>query len=188
MDDLILDRLSHGDKTALEEIYRKYREPFIHFALKYHPDKDEICDMYQDIIISLYEKSLRGKLVLSTGSLKTYLFSMGKFMIFNRYKKSSLIESINHMPIDHHFKGISDTLYCEDEKDPKIIEIERAIRSLGTKCKELLRLFYYEEKKMIEIKEILNYNHTDVVKSQKSRCLKSLKEAIAKRQEQHANS
>jgi RNA polymerase sigma factor (sigma-70 family) len=182
MDNLILQRLTHGDKTALEEIYRKNRESFINFALKYHPDKEDILDVYQDVIIALYEKSLRGSLILTTGNLKTYLFSMGKFMIFNRFKEISNIESINETNIDHHLLAVTENLYSKDQKDPKIIQIEKALQSMGPKCQNLLRLFYYEEKKMIEIQEILKYNHTDVVKSQKSRCLKSLKEAIAKSQ------
>jgi DNA-directed RNA polymerase specialized sigma subunit len=41
-----------------------------------------------------------------------------------------------------------------------------------------LQLFYYEEKKLDEIQEQLGYTSKDVLKSQKSRCLKQLKELI----------
>ena len=37
---------------------------------------------------------------------------------------------------------------------------------------------YFEEKKLDEIQTILNYSNKDVLKAQKSRCLKHLKELI----------
>lgn len=178
MDNNLLDRLSLGDNTALEEIYRKYRAPFIQFALKYHTDKNQICDIYQDVIIALYEKSMKQKLQLSSGSLKTYLFSMGKFMLFTRLKKNSNTDFIDIENDQDLFEGLVESFEFIDEKDPQVILLENALESLGKKCQELLRLFYYEEKKIAEIQVLLAYNHTDVVKSQKSRCLKSLRESI----------
>jgi len=49
---------------------------------------------------------------------------------------------------------------------------------LGKQCQELLNLFYYRG---FTIKDILahsNYNSENVIKSAKSRCLKTLKERI----------
>lgn len=178
MDRNLLERLSLGDKSALEEIYRKYRDPFIQFAYKYHADKDQICDIYQDVIIALYEKSLKKRLILTNGSLKTYLFSMGKFMLFTRLKKNANTEFLDHEKEQDRLEGLFDQSEFIDEKDPLIILLERTIGSLGKKCQELLRLFYYEEKKIAEIQVLLNYNHSDVVKSQKSRCLKTLREGL----------
>ncbi|MFD2037366.1 RNA polymerase sigma factor [Belliella marina] len=178
MDNNLLERLSFGDKIALEEIYRKYRDPFIQFAMKYHSDRNQVCDLYQDVIIALYEKSIKQKLQLSSGSLKTYLFSMGKFMLFTRLKKNATTDYIDSEKDRDLFESLVESYEFIDEKDPQIILLERTIDTLGKKCQELLRLFYYEEKKISEIQEILSYNHTDVVKSQKSRCLKSLRESI----------
>jgi RNA polymerase sigma factor (sigma-70 family) len=178
MDNDVLERLSFGDRKALEEIYKKYRGPFIQFALKYHHDRDQICDIYQDVIIALFEKCLKQKLQLSRGSLKTYLFSMGKFMLFTRLKKNAntkFMDSDGAHGLEEEMMEPFEFLY---EKDPAVLLLENALQALGKKCQELLRLFYYEEKKMAEIQVLLGYNHTDVVKSQKSRCMKSLREVI----------
>ena len=79
------------------------------------------------------------------------------------------------------------------QKDTKIIDtieietealtsqqrlLEKHFKTLGKQCKELLTLFYYRG---FTIKEILNkgdYNNENVVKSAKSRCMKTLKERI----------
>ena len=178
MDENLLERMAVGDKTALEEIYRKYREPFIQFAYKYHADKDQLCDIYQDAIIALYEKSLKKKLILSSGSLKTYLFSMGKFMLFTRLKKNANTEFLDSEKNHDLFDGLLEHFEFIVEKDPLVLLLEQSIDSLGMRCRELLRLFYYEDKKISEIQVLLNYNHSDVVKSQKSRCLKNLRESL----------
>ena len=62
----------------------------------------------------------------------------------------------------------------ESNSDEKKLEL--AFSALGDKCKAVLKLFYYQDYTIEEITKILGYNSKDVVKSQKSRCLKSLKE------------
>lgn len=68
--------------------------------------------------------------------------------------------------------------YGMDLEDEKAILLQTAYRKLGQKCREVLRLFYYEGKKLDEIQQTLRYDSKDTVKSQKSRCLKQLKEIV----------
>lgn len=178
MDNFLLERLQSGDKKALAEVYSMHRSSFIQFALKYHRDEALIYDIYQDAVIALYEKALMGKLQLETCHLKTYLFSIGKFMLFTKLKKNSKMEFLedDQQVLDQYEEESLTSFFYEP--DPQVKILENNIAKLGSKCQELLRLFYYEEKKIHEIKEIMGYNHNDVVKSQKSRCMKSLKDAM----------
>ena len=66
----------------------------------------------------------------------------------------------------------------DDDNDSQMRVIKDAFKKLGQQCQNVLRLFYYEEKKLDEIQSILNYTNKDVLKAQKSRCLKQLKELI----------
>ena len=45
-------------------------------------------------------------------------------------------------------------------------------------CQKILELFYYQEKKLGDIVNALGYDNKDVVKSQKSRCIKQLRKLI----------
>ena len=49
---------------------------------------------------------------------------------------------------------------------------------LGSHCQKILELFYYQEKKLGDIVNALGYDNKDVVKSQKSRCIKQLRKLI----------
>ena len=53
---------------------------------------------------------------------------------------------------------------------------------LGKRCKEILKLFYYEGYTLDEIINILKYSDKNVLKSQKSRCMRQLKEWIKEEQ------
>ena len=54
---------------------------------------------------------------------------------------------------------------------------------LGDRCKSVLNLFYYQGYNLDEIREILNYSNKKVLKSQKSRCIKQLKNLLNKHYE-----
>jgi RNA polymerase sigma-70 factor (ECF subfamily) len=55
---------------------------------------------------------------------------------------------------------------------------------LGDRCKSILNLFYYQGYNLDEIRDILNYSNKKVLKSQKSRCIKQLKDLINKHYEE----
>ncbi|WP_396177320.1 RNA polymerase sigma factor [Flavobacterium sp.] len=66
--------------------------------------------------------------------------------------------------------------YSEEETNLQIEMLQNGFKKLGEQCRKVLHLFYYEEKKLDEIQSLLGYTNKDVLKSQKSRCLKQLKE------------
>ena len=90
---------------------------------------------------------------------------------FNKCMDSPLLLT----PVKH--KGIDLCVsYDEEKEDTEIKLLQTAFENLGEQCKKVIQLFYYEEKKLDEILTILNYTNKDVLKSQKSRCMKQLKD------------
>src|SRR5690606_27383478 len=70
-----------------------------------------------------------------------------------------------------------------DIKKPKQLVLKKAFGSLGEQFKKLLELYYYEGLTIDEIQNYLGYSSKDVLKSQKTRCLKQLKEFVEKNYE-----
>ncbi|MBQ4818833.1 sigma-70 family RNA polymerase sigma factor [Aquimarina sp. MMG016] len=169
--------LKKGDNRSLEKIYTEYRISFLQFAKKYNLDDDSLIDVYQDAFIALREHAIEGKLNHLKSSVKTYLFSIGKYMIYDRLRKKNNTVSYE----DHSdFKDMSDTpeIFEEPELTPEQQLLRKHFSALGKRCQEMLTLFYYRGLTIDEITETLGYENKNVVKSQKSRCLKSLKELI----------
>lgn len=164
-------KLKIGDERILMEIYLANKTPFFLFAARYQLANDDVLDTYQDAIIALYENAKKGKIDDLKSSLQTYLFAIGKFMIFKKLKAQKELIAIDD--------NISDNFeWIEIEENNQVNLLTTAIKKLGEQCQNVLRLFYYEEKKLDEIQSILNYSNKDVLKAQKSRCLKQLKDLI----------
>lgn len=164
--------LKNGNQKEISVIYTHNRDSFIRFASRYPIDNEDIIDIYQDAFVALYENAKKGLLDNLQSSINTYLLGIGKYMIYRKLKndkKMGFDEA--QLPDDLNWD-----FFEEEQGSAEIQLLQKAWGRLGEKCKKILTLFYYEEKKMDEIMEMLKYANKDVLKSQKSRCLKQLKE------------
>lgn len=176
----ILIALKNDDKSVLKSVYLEHKAAFIGFAKTYNIDNEDALDIYQDAIIALRENALKGHLDNLKSGLKTYLFSIGKYMFYKRLKEKNklhLTDSINEKN-DTYELIIKDIDYNFSTRQR---QLQTAFNSLGEQCKTILNLFYLRGFTLDEIAEELNYNNKDVAKSQKSRCLKSLKNNFPKK-------
>jgi len=172
--------LKNSDKEALKNLYLENRNSFIGFARKFNVSENDILDAYQDAIIALTEKAHRGEIDNLKCSVKTYLFGIGKYMLFEKARKNK--KRIVDFPREkeaYNFQEITSNFFDEEPNKFELL-LQKGFASLGKKCKEVLRLFYYRGFTIDEISEKLNYKDKNVVKSQKSRCIKQLKEKIKK--------
>lgn len=171
-----IERVKSGDQKALDEIYNKYKKEFLEFATRYSINTEDATDVYQDSIIVLYENIITGKLTALTSSVKTYVFAVGKHKIFDRMKIKAKAEDFSEY----------EWLLNEEEGDGFMLEerelelVTEAYRKLGARCRDVLKLFYYENHSIDEIKNKLGYTSKDVVKSQKSRCIKQIRQIVMK--------
>ncbi|GAA0872896.1 hypothetical protein GCM10009117_20430 [Gangjinia marincola] len=170
-----LEALKKGDEEALQEIYISNREPFINYALKFNLDRDEILDVYQDAIIALQENIVSGKLSSLSSSIKTYLFGIGKYKIYEKIRKQSKLTLVEENTLKEEEYDLD---LHEDAPSEQQILLKEGFSMLGDRCKRILELFYYRGYTIDEIRVSENYENNNTVKSQKSRCLKSLRQAV----------
>ncbi len=168
----LIDLLKKNDEKAIKDFYNENKNGFILFAKRYNLDQDDVVDVYQDAIITLIENAKKGKIDNLQSSITTYFFSIGKFMIFQKLKKEKRTFSTDDFS---NLEYIEED-YNEDENNLQVALLQKGLDKLGEQCRKVLQLFYYEEKKLDEIQVELGYSNKDVLKSQKSRCLKQLKD------------
>lgn len=174
----LIQLLKEADKDVLKRLYLEYRSAFISFAQKLFPNSNDILDTYQDAIIVLQEKAIKGDLDELRCTLKTYLFGIGKYMLYEKVRKQKKLVSpmkLEQEDYDYHDIAID---FLQDQPNKMQQQLQRAFATLGKKCKEVLTLFYYRGYTIDEICTALNYENKNVVKSQKSRCLKQLKDKV----------
>ena len=175
-----LEDLRKGSDAVLKKVYEENREKFLNYAKRYNLSEDENIDLYQDAYIIFYDNVMSGKIERFTSSVSTYLFAIGKYLIFDQIRKNKKTVGSNY---DLSRVGDKDLPLDSIEMERAELTTEQLLlrkhfSSLGSKCKELLTLFYYRGYSIHEIMAHENYNSENVVKAAKSRCMKTLRDRI----------
>ena len=169
------DRLRSDDKKALETIYVAYKNEFLNYAKKYGLDADHATDVYQDAIIAMRHNFVSSHLVLTSSSIKTYLFGIGKFKILKKLKEANTFLHVETEGED--YAEISIEAPSPSERS---VALSKYLDTISESCKKVLELFYYRNLTVEEIVQITDYKDGNTVRSHKSRCLKRLKSLFNK--------
>jgi RNA polymerase sigma factor (sigma-70 family) len=164
----LIEQIRTEGNRPLESVYHDHRTEFIQWARhQYRIDEDDAIEIFQQTVIALYENITQGKLMELTSSLKTYLFSIGKnkIMELKRYQERQVKADGLDLPE-------SET----PDQDHLHQAVKKSLDQLGEPCRSLLIDFYYNGTSMLKLAEIYGYRNEDTAKSQKYRCLKSLRE------------
>ncbi len=180
-ENITIEDLKKGSDLLFKRIYEDNRDKFLNFARKYNLPQDDTIDVYQDAYIIFYNNVMQGKVEEFTSSISTYLFSIGKYLIFDKMKKNN--KTINpdfDLSLIRERDELVDASFDLDPNDltTEQILLKKYFGTLGSKCQELLTLFYYRGYTIKDIIETSEYTSENVVKSAKSRCMKTLKERI----------
>lgn len=180
-DEQLIAQLKKRDRNALKTVYIGYRTEFLKFMSRYNADNGVLEDIFQDALIVLYENAQAGKLDALKSTVKTYLFGIGKFMLFKHFRKAKREVSTEETYIfDRYEQTVIEDVYEDDGLSDYQAKLVANFKKLGEKCREILELFYLKGMKLDEITDVQGYESKDVAKSQKSRCLRSLRKLIGK--------
>lgn len=166
-------RLREDDKSALEYIYKSYKSEFINFSQRYKLNIEDALDIYQDAIIAMYQNFVMQHLELNTSSIKTYLFGIGKYKIFNVLKERS-----KYLQVVKEQNDYDEIKLEENEFNLYQKQLSNLLSNISESCRDLLKLYYYRNLTINEIVEQTNYKDANTVKSHKSRCMKRLKSLV----------
>lgn len=176
MDKDALKDLQSNDRLKLNGVYNQYRAEFLNFGKRYNLDHDALADVYQVAFLALRKRAVQGKLEHIECSMKTYLFGIGKFKIYDALKVRKREVSYE---TQLHVAG-EEISEIEIDDEPRLTEkqilLQKYLKELGEKCQQVLTMFYYRGLNIKEIAEQAGYNNENVVKAQKSRCLKTLRQ------------
>ncbi|MFO7617501.1 MAG: sigma-70 family RNA polymerase sigma factor [Bacteroidales bacterium] len=173
-DNRVIEEIRAGNREALENIYTMYRKGFIQWTVNtWRITQDEAVDLYQQSILAMYENIASGRLASISGTIRTYLFAIGKNKVheLQRYHGRILLSE--------------DPWTGAREEDPgadpgnreRLIALSRAcLDKLGEPCREILESFYYCRKSLDQIARSMGYKNEQTAKNQKYKCLLRLRE------------
>ena len=171
-DEQIIQELKAGKYTsAIKALYKHY--PTVRaLILKNSGSKQDAEDVYQEALIILFRKVKQADFQL-TSSLSTFLIGICRFQwmgeLRKRNKSAGDFESELSSVESEEF-----SLLIEEES--KFKTAEKALLEIGDKCRDLLRLFYFEKLDFKTIASKIGLPNEKVAKAQKYRCLEKARE------------
>jgi RNA polymerase sigma factor (sigma-70 family) len=166
----LIELISKSDSSAFSFLYKMYYNMVRNLVEKNAGSSDDASDLFQEVLIILYEKIRDNKLRL-TCSMKTYIYSVAR----NQWLKN-LKARKQHTT----FNNFENYIAIEEESEVSTpLELGNLLNAIGDACRKLLVLFYYRKMSMEQIGVELNYSNADSVKNQKYKCIQRLKKIVA---------
>lgn len=175
-----VDALKHDDNNRIKHLYALYRDEFFGFSKKYKIAAIDCADIYQEAFLSIRKHAISGKLYEVNSSFKTYLFGIGKNLIYNKLKDYASRQNYDaslHKQEEDYEEIVLDQNNSMTEEQALL---RTYFQQLGKSCQQMLTLSFYRGLTNEEIATLEGYESESVVRSQKSRCLKTLKNLIKK--------
>lgn len=182
-DDIFFKSLRNGQNDPLGEFYKSYRDEFVTWIMNHLGlNIDDAKDVFSDAIIILYEKVASGTLRHEdmSAKLKTYFFSVGRFTGLDKLKSRQRKQRILN-EFARHVDQEDDPWLLEDQNEEfreKLSMVQNAMSELKDRCRQILRLFYYDRKSHTEIAEIMDYSNSDSAKRAKHSCMERLRKSV----------
>lgn len=166
----LLKRIALDDKDAFKELYQRYADKMLVYALNILKNKEVCEDLIQNIFIDFWSKRKSS----SIDNLEGFLFRAVKFQVFNYFRNQKISDT------DLTRLNIVDAAVTATKK-MEYDELESAIYSvvanLPPRCKEIFELSRFEHKSNSEIALILDIS-IQAVKNQISKAISVIRTSL----------
>ncbi len=152
-DTILVQRISKGDKSAFEELVKKYEHSVFNLIYRYIGNYTEVEDVAQEVFIKVWRKarSFRGKSMFSTWLYRIVVNHCLNYRSKYKQRPLSLDQMMEKENIPNSMKQEIDF-----EKKKKAEIVRKAIDDLPGKQRMALILSKYEGKSYKEIAEFMN--------------------------------
>lgn len=170
----LIERIEKNDRAVLGDLFVKY-EKLIYSQIQSHGGSlDDAKDILQECIIVLWQNVTKGNFELRS-KLSTYMVAVAKNKWMVELRKRKRI--VDDDPPDDLR---DDNLLVIDQmvEDEELGRVKFALDKIQPICKQILMLFYFEERSMEDIAKMLHFSNMNVAKSKKYQCKKALQQVI----------
>ncbi len=172
----MINRIRSNDRSVLGELFVKHRAVVESYVRCNGGDKSDVDDMLQEAIVVLWQNVCSGQFELKS-KIGTYLLAVvkNKWLAECRKRRRYTGGELPEEKEDGRLPVLDEIIDAEESR-----WIQQALDKLDSPCKRLLLLFYFEERNLRDIARIMGFANTDVVKSKKYQCKKSLQKIVTR--------
>lgn len=142
-DFLLISKMKNGDEPAMESFVRRYYPQILRYCYYHLADKSFAEDMAQET----FEKFFTAlPIYRHRGKALNYLYTIAGNLCRDLYKKRA----------DIPFKEMPDTENYQLDPIDSRLDMEKALAGLSQESRDILILYFFQERKQREIAEILH--------------------------------
>jgi RNA polymerase sigma-70 factor (ECF subfamily) len=175
-DELLMQKMSNGDKRAFDELYDRYSGPLLaYFMRMLWKDRENAEDFLHDLFTKLIQKP---EYFDPNRSFKTWIYSVANNMCKNEYKRQEVRKgTVNGL--DNHYSLSDKSVNVMGEVQDVFFQeaFERSLDELDQKHREAFILRHVEGLSIKEISDTLNTNE-GTIKSRIFYAVKYLAESL----------
>ena len=154
-------------EQAFLSLYKKAFPAVAKYVSKMGGSFDDAKDVFQDVLVIFYEKSVRGGIALQTNE-QAYLLGVAKHLWAKKFRESILNTSLE----------ADWDIMEEDDLQPSPNKLMHYLETAGQKCMELLKAFYYDNLPVRSIADLFGYSGERSATVQKYKCMEKVRETI----------
>ena len=162
-------------KILVKSLYEKSFSPILKMVRQKGGGRKDAEDCFQDALITLIKKVKDGSYDQKY-QVHNFLFIIARNLWFNKIKRMQKVRAADV----HEYEILDHTPNSETEilNEERKTAIYKLMDKAGEKCKELLRLTLFENKKLKEVMSLMDFSSEEVVKTTNYRCKKKLREEL----------
>ena len=189
----MVEAVCRHDNRALERYYRDCKHYFVSHAGALFMSDTVIDDIFQESMIHLWREIETHRIEVRDGvlcrwsegeprpmtsTLRTFLMAVAKRKHWEQLRRqSALLLTDDDNVLEHSRYGELFVADSPDEQRERIVA--DAVLAMSDRCRQILTLFYYEHRTLVEILELRSENTSKVgLKTSKYKCMQRLRQTL----------
>lgn len=163
-----------GDEKAFILLYEQHANMLYGYGCRFTTDNELVKDCLQDFFVYLREKR---EGLGNPASVKFYLLKAFKRRVLDYLRKGKKEKEKSQEVIRDGFYSnrMHETVFIQQQEESKLLNLEKALKSLNTKEREAIYYFYYQNLSYEQIAEILDFSYISSARRLIYRSLKKMK-------------
>ncbi|MBI1185257.1 sigma-70 family RNA polymerase sigma factor [bacterium] len=180
-DDKILKHLQRNElNKAATLLYGYYDSVSYHAVLANGGTEEDAKDIFQEAVLVLLQKVVDDQERINC-SLKTYLTTVCRYQWNNKRNKLNFKNTTSSY--NFSMESAADESKDFESEEAQFALIEKALNSIGDKCKNLLQSFYLLNQSMEQIAQKFGFASVNSAKTQKYKCIERARAEVMKQTE-----
>ena len=165
----IIEGFRTNDSRLLGLIYQSQFPKLKRYVIANNGDEDQAKDVFQEAFVIAWENIKKGIFIPKSNSeVNGYLYRVAKNKWLD-YVRSAVYKKSETLQIQH---DKMETVREDKEKELQLIE--NGLNSLGDRCRDILKRFYYRKESMANIADAFGWTE-QTARNNKYRCIQKLR-------------